>query len=205
MIAFTEATDFSTYRQRNLELWSGTDEPQKLDRQGIVKANLKSKLAGLAVTTLPAMMPQASWATTIADYSVLGRAIGQVSYAASLPSTLLPAPLPFLDSHYEMLSYRSLENDWDYVGSEAISAGVIDAALSFLALLPSDVSAPEASASGDGTVDWFWRNGSFGATVTFYPNGRVAYFSMTESGHVKDSFKFSGSIPSELLESLRKL
>jgi len=197
--------DFSTYRRRPVDVWSGADETQTVERQEGERARLMNIIAGLAVTTLPALVPHAGWATTIADYSVLGRGAVHLNYAASAPTAALPAPLPFMDSHYEMLSYKALEDGWDDVSSKSISAEAVDAALAFLALLPSDVSAPEASASGDGTVDWYWRNGRCAATVTFYPDGRVAYFAMTDAGRVKDSFKFSGSVPGELVESLRQL
>lgn len=115
------------------------------------------------------------------------------------------APLPFVDAHYEMLSYKGLEDGWDDISSKGISAEAVDAALAFLALLPSDISPPDTSASGDGTVDWFWRNDGHSAIVTFYPSGLVAYFAKTDAGRAKGRFKFSGSVPGELVESLRQL
>jgi hypothetical protein len=199
------AVDFSTYRLYPLDIWSGADETKKVERQESEKARLFNVMAGLAVTTLPVLMPHTGWATTLADYSIRGSGVVQLNFATSTPTTALPAPLRFLEAHYEMLSYKALEDGWDDVSSKGISADAVDAALAFLALLPPDVSAPEASASGDGTVDWYWRNGRYAATVTFYPSGRVAYFAMTDAGRVKDSFKFSGSIPGQLVASLRQL
>lgn len=199
------AVDFSTYKRRAVDVWSGADETKKVEREESEVARLMNLMAGLVVTTLPALIPQAGWSTTNADYSILGRGDAHLNYAASVPASVLTAPLPFLESHYEMLSYKALEDGWDGSSSRGIYADAVDAALAFLSLLPPDVSAPEASASGDGTVDWYWRNGRYAATVTFYPGRRVAYFAMTDAGHVKDSFKFNGSVPGELLESLRQL
>lgn len=197
--------DFSTYKRRPVGAWAGADETQEVERHVSGTARLVNVLASLAITTLPALAPHDGWPATSADYSVLGRGILIPSFAASSPTTAVPAPLPFLEAHYEMLAYRDLEDGWDDIFSVGISRNAVDLALEFLALLPSDLNPPEASASGDGTVDWYWRNGRYAATVTFYPNGCVAYFSMTEAGCVKDSFKFSGSIPGELVESLRQL
>lgn len=205
MTASPAVVDFSTYRRRPVDVWSGADETKKAERHESEKARLLNMMAGLAVTTLPVIMPHAGWATTIADYSVLGRGLAHLNFAASSPTAALPAPLAFLEAHHEMSSYRALEDGWDDISSEGICSDAVDVALAFLALLPHDVSAPEASASGDGTVDWYWRNGRCAATVTFYASGRVAYFAMTDTGSVKDSFKFSGSIPGELVESLRQL
>ena len=197
--------DFSTYKRWPVDEWAGADETQEVERDASKAARLMNMLAGIAVTTLRALAVQAGRAETFADYSVLGRGMLIPSFAASSPTAALPAPLPFLEAHYEMLAYRDLENGWDDISSVGVSRNAADLALEFLALLPSDLNPPEASASGDGTVDWYWRNGRYAATVTFYPNGRVAYFSMTDAGRVKGSFKFNGSIPGELVESLRQL
>lgn len=205
MMASPAIDDFSTYKRRPVDVWAGSDETQEDERRASEGARLVNVLAGLAATTLPVLAPHASWAATLADYSVLGRSMPAPSFAASSPIAVLPAPLPFLEAHYEMLAYRDLEDGWDDISSVGVSRNAADLALEFLALLPSDLNPPEASASGDGTVDWYWRNGRYAATVTFYPNGRVAYFSMNDAGRVKGSFKFSGSIPGELVESLQQL
>lgn len=205
MTASLALDDFSTYKRRPVDAWAGADETQELDRHKSELARFMNVFAGFAITTLPALAHQSGWVETLADYSVLGRGMLHSSLSVSSPTAALPAPLPFLEAHYEMLAYRDLEDGWDDISSVGVSRNAADLALEFLALLPSDLNPPEASASGDGTVDWFWRNGRYAATVTFYPNGRVAYFSMTGAGRTKDSFKFNGSIPSELVESLRQL
>ena len=158
MTASPTMIDFSTYGRRQVDIWSGEDETKKVERQESERALPMNMMTGLDVTALPARASQASWAITIADYSILDRTIDHPSYATSGPTIVPPVPLPLKDSHYEMLCYKSLEDGWDDVSSKGISADAVDVALAFLRLLPSDVSAPEASASGDGTVDWYWRN-----------------------------------------------
>ncbi len=114
-------------------------------------------------------------------------------------------PIAFADAYREMLSFKKLADGWDGVGSERLFDRSVNTALAFLALLPPDVSAPEASASGDGTVDWFWRNGQYAATITFHKNGRVAYFVLSSEGPEKDAFELTDSVPAKLVESLRRL
>ncbi|MFG6549430.1 hypothetical protein ACGYLV_10250 [Sulfitobacter sp. M21595] len=114
-------------------------------------------------------------------------------------------PPKFSAAYREMLEFKSLPEGWDGAGSSRISDECINAALAFLALLPADVPAPDPSASGDGTVDWYWRKGSFAATVTFYSSQRAAYFALTGAGSAKDEFKLGDSVPRGLVEGLRAL
>ena len=197
--------DFSTYGRRPVDVRPSADETQKTQCRESERLRLSNRMIGLAVTTLSALVPHAGWTATVDDCSILGRSITRLNNAVSAPTSALPAPLPFLDSYFEMLSCKALEDGWDDVSSKSISDEVIDVALEFLALLPSDILAPEASPAGDGTVDWYWRNGACIAIVTFYPGRLVAYSATTDSGNVNDSFKLSGSIPSDLVESLRQL
>ena len=95
------------------------------------------------------------------------------------------------------------EDGWDNISNTEIST--VDMSLKILELLPSDSASPEMSASEDGTINWYWRNDRHAATVTVYPNGLIAYFSMTDAGHVENSFKFGDSIPAELIESLQQI
>ena len=94
------------------------------------------------------------------------------------------------------------EDGWDNILNTEIST--VDMSLKILELLPSDLASPEMSASEDGTIDWYWRNDHHAAIITIYPSGLIAYFSMTDAGQVKNSFKFGDSIPAELIESLRQ-
>jgi hypothetical protein len=114
-------------------------------------------------------------------------------------------PIAFADPYREMLSFKKLVDGWDGFGSERLFESSVNAALAFLEMLPQDVPAPVASASGDGTVDWFWRNGQHAATVTFHKNGKVAYFVLSGEGPEKDSFVLTNAIPPKLVESLRRL
>ena len=193
-----ELRDFSAYKRPPFRTRFGVDETydRKFD---------ECELADVLGNTLPLLESWAELATTdTVDYSVLGGDKPHPNFATQLPIASPNAPLPFVDAHDEMLSNKDLEDGWDDISSTRISSSAVDVALKLLALLPYDLTPPAASASGDGTVDWYWRNGRHAATVTFYPSGRVAYFSMTDVGIVKDSFKFSGSIPAELVESLQQ-
>ena len=105
----------------------------------------------------------------------------------------------------EMLSYKGLEDGWDGVESKGISDQTVSNALEFFALLPSDVREPEASPSSDGTVDWYWRSGEFGAIVTFFNTGKLVYFAKTEEGEIKGSKIFDNFIPEKLVKYLQKL
>lgn len=114
-------------------------------------------------------------------------------------------PQTFVEPYREMLAFKSFKDGWDGEGSKEIANDSVDAALAFLALLPSDVPSPEASAASDGTVDWYWRKGGKAATVTFYNDRKAAYFALTDVGSVKDAFKLADKIPAPLIESLRQL
>ena len=106
---------------------------------------------------------------------------------------------------HEMLSYKGLGDGWDGVESKGISDQTVSIALKFFALLPPDVREPEASASSDGTVDWYWRSGGFGAIVTFFDTGKLVYFAKTDEGEIKGSMIFDNFIPEELVKYLQKL
>ena len=114
-------------------------------------------------------------------------------------------PQAFAEPYREMLAFKAFKDGWDGIGSKGILDDSVNAALAFLALLPSDVLPPEASAASDGTVDWYWRKGSKAATVTFYKDRKAAYFALTDGGSAKDVFKLTDSIPGQLVESLRQL
>lgn len=114
-------------------------------------------------------------------------------------------PQAFVEPYREMLALKSLKDGWDGEQSRQISNGSVDDALAFLALLPSDVPAPEASAASDGTVDWYWRKDEKAATVTFYSGRKAAYFALTDNGSAKDAFTLSDKIPAQFIESLRQL
>jgi hypothetical protein len=114
-------------------------------------------------------------------------------------------PEAFAEPYREMLSFKTFNDGWDGEGSKQIANDSVNSALAFLALLPSDVAPPEASAANDGTVDWYWRKGNRAATVTFYADRKAAYFALTDAGSVKDAFRLVDKIPAPLIESLRQL
>ncbi|MCY4316921.1 MAG: hypothetical protein OXC66_12515 [Roseovarius sp.] len=189
--------DLSTYKRPLVDPWSGADVTNKEARQKNMQAYMRYAVPN-------AIRTQASNTTTNADWSINRRGFSNPNHIVSVPQSSPPAPFPFLESHFDMLLYKDLNDGWDDVSSKGVSADAVDTALEFLARLPSHVMAPEASASGDGTVDWYWRNGQYAATVTFYPGDRVAYYAMTEASEAKGSFRFYGSIPGDLAESLRQ-
>ena len=179
--------DFSVSRlssfpvQRHSKVTNGTEPWKEKNRQ---------TRHGQVVTTWPNITGE--------DYSIWPCRDDVASVPTSMRRELS-------ECYREMLSYKELEDGWDDISSQAIPAEVIDTALAFFRCLPSEILEPEASASGDGTVDWYWRNGAYTALVTFYPDSRVAYSAMTGSGSDKGRFKFSGSIPDGLIESLKQL
>ena len=201
MSASPATLDFSTFGRPLVDVWSGADETQSKQRHERERAGLLSLVTG---PTISAFSTFTSYATC-ADYSILGRATSNRDILTSAPGTTRSLPVPFLEAYCEILSFKNLEDGWDGIESERVSGENIESALEFLSLLPSDITPPEASLASDGTVDWYWRNGSYAATVTFHKNGRVAYFALTNSGSTKDTFKLNGSIPSELVESLQQL
>ena len=119
--------------------------------------------------------------------------------------SFMELPQVFAEPYRDMLSLKMFKDGWDGEGSKRIANDSVNTALAFLALLPSDVAPPEASAASDGTVDWYWRKGSKAATVTFYSDRKAAYFALTDAGSVKDAFRLVDKIPAPLIESLRQL
>jgi hypothetical protein len=158
-------------------------------------------LIGVAATAAPAA---ASWRTTEAPtYTAKVNGSTFSFFERSLKTKSIPDG--FTDAYREMLSFKSFRDGWDGIESKKLFEGSVDAALEFLALLPADIASPEASASSDGTVDWYWRNGPHAATVTFHKSRRVAYFTLTSAAPAKNKFDFRDSIPQELVESLRRI
>lgn len=121
---------------------------------------------------------------------------------------IVPSELPedFSAAAEEMRSYKDLADGWDGADSMSVDAEKVDGALAFLARLPRDIPAPEASAAGDGTVDWFWRNDKHAATITFYSRHRAAFFVLGTAGGVKGPLDLDQpELPAKLIEGLRNL
>jgi len=129
----------------------------------------------------------------------------QTANSLAQPWTEKVFPVAFVEAYRKMFSFRALAVGWDGHGSKAILDDSVNAALAFLAMLPSDLPPPEASAASDGTVDWYWRNGLNAATVTFYKDRKAAYFALIDNSGVKNGFKSFDEIPAPLIESLRQL
>lgn len=114
-------------------------------------------------------------------------------------------PDEFADAYREMFSFKALKDGWDGIGSESVNNASVDAALAFLNLLPTNAPAPDASASADGTVDWYWRSGDHSGIVTFHKNGKVAYFVRSGGKVAKDTFELSNAIPADLIAGLQRI
>lgn len=187
--------------------WFGPDEPRS-EKPGGTEAEGVSVLGNIwrqYMDPFPVSTPESVRSGTDIDYSVLGRLGGGLNeLSVASVGLMIPVPLQFMSAHVEMLSFCSFEAGWDGEESQRISEEAVTQALLFLGLLPHDIPSPEASPANDGTVDWYWRIGKNAATVTFLKDGTISYFSMTDNGSVNGSFKLNGSIPSELIESLRQ-
>lgn len=132
-----------------------------------------------------------------ADFSAVGEALGSHGHTTALASH-------FLDAYEEMQEFRRLADGWDGFGSITPSGNVIDAAIDFLRSLPPNAPPPEASASADGTVDWFWRSANGMVTVNFSRERRIAYYGKVNGQVAQYAQTFDGSsIPDDLLSVIK--
>lgn len=118
------------------------------------------------------------------------------------PLITVEMPTRYLNAAREMKSYSALEARWDGPGSERPAEETIESALLFLANLPDGLRSPDATASADGTVGWFWKTSDLFASVTFLREGRFSYYakkrSTGESAKGVEKLE-SLSIPSDFL------
>lgn len=112
----------------------------------------------------------------------------------------------YLSALEEMESYRQLQDGWDGLDSVSPKDDVIDDAATFLENLPSGLMPPDATASADGLVGWFWRTPQFYASLTFLGEHRYAYFARSKvSGQSAKGIGYAdrNSIPNDLLQLLQ--
>lgn len=128
----------------------------------------------------------------------------QQKTSASLPTEKVLAE-HMISAKAEMHSYEALTDGWDGQGSIAPDPSSIDTALEFIDALPFDIFPPEAGATPDGDVEWYWKTKNGVATVSI--SGRkISYYVRTRSGHVQGTQALVGqSVPHKLLSSLRLL
>jgi len=114
-------------------------------------------------------------------------------------------PASFEEAIKEMKSFELLQDGWDGVGSVKPNHSFIEAATAFVEALPPTAPAPEASASADGTVSWFWDTYDIYATASFSTDGKYAFFARNRA----DGTKVGGiagahlkEIPQEFLDLL---
>ncbi len=105
----------------------------------------------------------------------------------------------------EMEEYRRLEDGWDGHGSVKPTMAAIYDAQSFYRALPFDVTAPEATVSGDGTVGWYWKAPSKYVAVLFTGNRRYAYYGEVAGRQARGFYDLVGGrvLPDDLLQLLK--
>ncbi|MEE9925823.1 MAG: hypothetical protein PBV01_21045 [Brucella anthropi] len=150
--------------------------------------------SGIAITSFHPETVRA-----VADKSVLAAIFG-------LPRMETPLPIQFVEAWREMESYKELSDGWDGPNSIKPTIQRIQSAQKFLGLLPPDIRTPEAMASADGTVGWFWRNKNIHAAVEFVAQYKYSYFARTsdKTKVARGKLTFDGvSVPSDLLDIIR--
>lgn len=106
----------------------------------------------------------------------------------------------------EMEGYRGMDGGWDGVGSIAPDDATISNAEYFLGLLPYGTTAPEAMASADGDVGWYWKARGSRISVLFESGGKMAYFAQQNGKPVaRGIYSLTGTtaLPADLLDALR--
>lgn len=117
----------------------------------------------------------------------------------------LALPTAFQDAVSEMDSYRYLAEGWDGVGSVAAESSLVDAAISFIRAFPLDMAAPEASASADGSVSWFWNTDAVYATISFTRPGRFAFYATEKATgrKARGTGVLDNSVPQEFIDLIK--
>lgn len=119
-------------------------------------------------------------------------------------------PESYLASHFaqafeEMRSYEDLKDGWDGVGSVAPGVLAIHNAKNFMENLPGHIKAPEATVSSDGSVGWYWKSPGKFISISFFPDGKFAYYGeVGDYPAVGDAFFYHGTIPQDLLEVIER-
>ena len=76
----------------------------------------------------------------------------------------------------EIRSWALLEANWDGEGAVAPIARCIKNAVSFIRLLPDNITLPEPMLHASGNTGLFWGDGGIYADIEFLHNGRIAYY-----------------------------
>jgi hypothetical protein len=76
----------------------------------------------------------------------------------------------------EIRSWALLEVGWDGEGAAVPIAGCIKNAVSFIRLLPDNISLPEPMLHASGNTGLFWGDDGIYADIEFLHNGRIAYY-----------------------------
>lgn len=130
-------------------------------------------------------------------------AYGQVFAPAKSPIAL---PWQFSEAMAEMREFGYLSAGWDGRGSVAPPIELIDEAIAFLRALPAEMLPPDASASADGTVMWYWDTPRLYASMSFMKAGYQIFYAKDKlSGDRFSSANMSREavIPADFLDFLR--
>lgn len=112
----------------------------------------------------------------------------------------------FLEAYDEMASFLNLDAGWDGEESIAPSVQAISRAMNYLRALPSDVPAPEATVSADGSVGWFWRSDDVFASVEILNSSVTVFYAEDKRTGQAARGLFKGEnpeIPDDLIEIIR--
>ena len=96
----------------------------------------------------------------------------------------------------EIRSWALWEADWDGEGAAAPIVRCIKNAVSFIRLLPDNISLPEPMLHASGNTGLFWGDGGIYADIEFLHNGRIAYYIEQNGDKHKGAINFdSESLP----------
>ncbi|MCY4361826.1 MAG: hypothetical protein OXE42_06550 [Gammaproteobacteria bacterium] len=96
----------------------------------------------------------------------------------------------------EIRSWALLEADWDGEGAAVPIARCIKNAVSFIRLLPDNISLPEPMLHASGNTGLFWGDGGMYADIEFLHNDRIAYYIEQNGDKHKGAINFdSESLP----------
>ena len=78
----------------------------------------------------------------------------------------------------QLLAYRSLEENWDYAGAEAVRPDAVNDAIRMIEVMPTTLGAPKPMVLASGDVAIYWENGAAYAEIGF--NGDGTYYAFGE-------------------------
>lgn len=96
--------------------------------------------------------------------------------------------------------------NWDGYGADPVSKDSISEALNFIQLLPSSFPIPQILAEPSGEIGFEWYKGKrLVFAISFTGRNMIAYAGIFGSNKIHGEEYFSDSIPSIVIENLRRL